>query len=133
MCGKKLQRRNVLTLRRKESGMTSILKISRVAGLALLMAASWTFSCPSGDTPSNASQQPLFANAQGSPVNVQGGPSNVSIGDMNNDRKLDLVVACARARLITVLEGKGNGEFGAALSNTTVPDPPHEIAAGDVN
>ena len=113
--------------------MTSILKISRLAGLALLMAASWTFSCPSGDTPSNASQQPLFANAPGSPVNVQGGPGNILIGDMNNDRKLDLVVACARARVITVLEGKGNGQFGAALSNTTLADAPGEIALGDLN
>jgi len=113
--------------------MTSIIKINRVVGLTLLLAASWTFSCPSGNTPSSASQQPLFANAQGSPVNVQGGPSNVLIGDMNNDRKLDLVVACARARLITVLEGKGNGRFGAALSNTTVTDAPGEIALGDLN
>lgn len=71
--------------------------------------------------------------AQGSPVSVQCGPSNILLGDMNNDRKLDLIVACSRAHSITILEGKGNGQFGAALSNTTVPDPPHEIAAGDVN
>ena len=113
--------------------MTSILKISRLGGLALLMAASWTFSCPSGDTPSNASQQPLFANAPGSPVNVPGGPGNVLIGDMNNDRKLDLVVACTRTRSITVLEGKGNGQFGATLSNTPLEDAPGEMALGDLN
>ena len=113
--------------------MTSISKISGVARLALLLAASWTFSCPSGNTPSSASQQQLFATAPGSPVNVQCGPGNVVIGDMNNDRKLDLVVTCARARLITVLEGKGDGQFGAALSNTTVADAPGEIALGDLN
>jgi len=55
------------------------------------------------------------------------------IGDMNNDRKLDLVVACGSARSITVLEGKGNGQFGAALSNTTLAEPPGEIALGDLN
>jgi hypothetical protein len=55
------------------------------------------------------------------------------IGDMNNDRKLDLVVACAGARSITVLEGKGNGQFGPALSNTSVPNAPGEIALGDLN
>ena len=52
---------------------------------------------------------------------------------MNNDRKLDLVVALGRARSITVLEGKGNGQFGAALSNTTLPEPPGDIATGDLN
>lgn len=120
--------------------MTSAVKIpatiSRVARLTLLLAASWTsffISCPPGNTPSNASQQSLFANAPGSPVAVQGGPSHLLIGDMNNDRKLDLVVACSRARSITVLEGKGNGQFGAALSNTTLAEAPGEIALGDLN
>jgi len=75
----------------------------------------------------------LFANAPGSPVSVQGGPGNVLIGDMNNDRKLDLVVACARARSITVIEGKGNGQFGAALSNTTLAEAPGDMALGDLN
>lgn len=110
--------------------------ISRVGLLTLLLAASWTsffISCPSGNTPANAPQQPLFTNAPGSPVSVEGGPSNVLIGDMNNDRKLDLIVSCSRARSITVLEGKGNGQFGAALSNTNLADPPGEIALGDVN
>ena len=52
---------------------------------------------------------------------------------MNNDRKPDLVVSCGRARSITILEGKGNGQFGPALSNTTLAEPPGEIAVGDVN
>lgn len=117
--------------------MTSAAKIpagiSRVARLTLLLAASWTIACPSSNTPSNTSQQSLFANAPGSPVSVEGGPGNILIGDMNNDRKLDLVVACTRTRSITILEGKGNGQFGAALSNTTLAEPPNEIAVGDVN
>ena len=99
---------------------------------AILAAAAFFISCPSGNTSSNASQQPLFTNAPGSAVSVQG-PSNILIGDMNNDRKLDLVVACARARVIMVIEGKGNGQFGAALSNTTVAEVPGEIAIGDLN
>lgn len=66
-------------------------------------------------------------------MSVPGGPSNVVIGDMNNDRKPDLVVALGRGRAITVLEGKGNGQFGAALSNTTVPESPGDMAAGDLN
>lgn len=118
--------------------MSSIprIPISVVGLLMLLLTASWTsflVSCPSGDIPSNESQPPLFTNAQGSPISLQGGPSNVAIGDMNNDRKPDLVVAVARARTITVLEGKGNGQFGAALSTTTITDPPGELALGDIN
>ena len=108
--------------------------ISRFARLTLILTACWTsLACPSGNTPSNASQQPLFANAPGSPVAVQGEPGNILIGDMNNDRKLDLVVALSRTRSITVIEGKGNGQFGAVLSNTTLAEPPGEIALGDLN
>jgi|GEM_PF-518109 len=116
--------------------MTSIVKIPASIGrlILLLAASSISFlSCFSGNSPSNVSQQSLFANAPGSPVAVEGGPGNVLIGDMNNDRKLDLVVACARARSITVLEGKGNGQFGAALSNTTLAEAPGEMALGDLN
>ena len=100
----------------------------------MLLAASWIpLSCPAGDTPSNTSQQSLFTSAPGSPVSVLDGPSNALIGDMNNDRKPDLVVAVGRTRSITVLEGKGNGQFGAALSNTTLADAPGEMAIGDLN
>ena len=114
--------------------MTSVIKIPAiVTRLTLLLAASFFISCPSSNVPSNASEQSLFANAPGSPVSVQGGPGNILIGDMNNDRKLDLVVACGRTRSITVLEGKGNGQFGAVLSNTTLVEAPGEIVAGDVN
>jgi FG-GAP-like repeat len=117
--------------------MSSVVKIpASVSRLILLLVASWTslfISCPSGNAPSNAPQQPLFTNAPGSPVAVQDGPGNVLVGDMNNDRKVDLIVACARARTITVLEGKGNGQFCAALSTTTLAEAPGEMAIGDLN
>ena len=115
--------------------LISVLKIPATISRfgPLLLLSSFFISCPSGNVPSNASQQPLFSNASGSPVSVQGGPSNVSIGDMNNDRKPDLIIACARVRSIIVLEGKGNGQFGAALSNTSVPNPPGEMAVADLN
>ena len=116
--------------------MTAVIKIpATFARLSVLELASSLFiSCPSGSTPSNASsQQPLFVNAPGSPVSVPGGPSNVLIGDMNNDRKLDLVIACARPRSIMILAGKGDGQFGAPLSNTTLTEAPGEIAIGDLN
>ena len=117
--------------------MSSVMKIpatvSRFGRLALLLTGSLFISCPAGSVPSNAVQQPLFANAPGSPIAVQDGPSNILVGDMNDDRKLDLVVALARTRSIIILEGKGNGQFGATLSTTTLTEPPHEIALGDVN
>ena len=78
-------------------------------------------------------QQSLFTNAPGSPVSIHDEPGNVVIGDLNNDRKLDLVVACGRSRNIIVLPGKGNGEFGAPASTTKVSESPGEIALGDVN
>ena len=117
--------------------MPSVVKlpatISRFGRLTLLLAVSWSsllISCYSGNMPS---QQSLFANAPGSPVSVQSGPSNILIGDMNNDRKLDFVVASERGRSITVLEGKGDGQFGAALSNTTLAESPSDMALGDLN
>jgi hypothetical protein len=120
--------------------VTSVVKIpatiTRFGRLTLLLAASCTslfISCPQANAPSDASRQSLFVNAPGSPVSVPSAPSNILIGDMNNDRKLDLVVGSSKARSITVLEGKGNGEFGATLSNTTLADAPGEIALGDLN
>ena len=109
---------------------------ARFGRLALLLVASWTsffISCPSGELPTTPAQQPLFVNAPGGPVAVQGGPSNVLVADMNNDRKPDLVVALSQTRAITVVEGKGNGQFGAALSTTTVTEAPGDMAVGDLN
>src|ERR1041385_396516 len=111
--------------------LASVGQVGRLSLLLAASASSFFVSCPSGSAPSNASQQALFVNAPA--VAVQGGPGNVLIGDMNNDRKLDLVVAYARERSITVIEGKGNGQFGASLSNTTLPDAPGEMALGDLN
>jgi hypothetical protein len=101
----------------------------------LLAAFSMSFqvSCNIESLPSTATQNSLFVNAPASPIAVPNGPGNVLIGDMNNDRKLDLIVACGRARRILVLPGKGDGQFGAPLSETTVTDNPGEMAAGDVN
>ena len=90
-------------------------------------------SCNSGTAFSTATQKLLFTNAPGSPVSVPGGPANVLIGDMNNDQKPDLIVACGTARSILILPGKGDGQFGTPLSETKVPDNPSEMATGDLN
>jgi hypothetical protein len=107
-----------------------------VGGVALLLIAALTLffiSGLSGNVGSTPPQQPLFTNAPASPVAVTDAPSNVLIGDMNNDRKPDLIVGFGRANSVAVLEGKGNGQFGAALSNTTLDYAPTEMAIGDVN
>src|SRR5215216_3712666 len=92
--------------------------------LSLLAATVLTLlfaSCQSGNANNTEAQQSLFTPAPDSPISIAGGPGNVVIGDMNNDKKLDLVVACGRNRSIAVLLGKGDGQFAASTSSTTVP------------
>lgn len=117
--------------------MNSVIKMSAtIGGVALLLTAALTLffiSGRSGNVASTPPQQPLFTNAPASPVAVPDAPSSVLIGDMNNDRKPDLVVGFGRAHSVAVLEGKGNGQFGAALSNTPLDYAPTEMAIGDVN
>lgn len=100
---------------------------------ALLPAALFFVACNFENFRATQGQASLFVNAPGSPVPVPDGPGNILAGDMNNDRKLDLIVSCGRTRKILVLPGRGDGEFGAVLSETTVPDSPGEMAIGDLN
>lgn len=99
-----------------------------LATFSILFFVSCDFYTPA----STETQKSWFVNASGSPISVPDGPGNVVIGDMNNDRKPDLIVAC-NPRSILVLPGKGDGQFGASLSKTTVTDSPDEMALGDVN
>ena len=98
----------------------------------VLFSIAFLISCPYGSIPLTETPQSLFTNAPGSPISLAA-PGNVLLGDMNNDHKLDLIVGCSKARNVLVLPGKGDGQFGAALSQTTVSDGPSEMALGDVN
>jgi len=100
---------------------------------ATVLSLPFITSCQSGNATNARRPQSLFTNAPGSPISIADGPSNVVIGDINNDKSLDLVVACGKSRKIIVLLGKGDGQFSAPASTTTVPDSPGEIALGDVN
>ena len=105
----------------------------RLMFLLTVFSMFFLVSCTFENGASTATQNSLFVNAPASPIAVANGPGNVLIGDMNNDRKPDLIVACGSTRRILVLPGKGDGQFGAPLSETTVADHPGEIAAGDLN
>ena len=108
--------------------------ISRSTMLVLVTVLTAVFtSCQSGNANNKEAQQTLFAPASGSPISVPGGAGNIVIGDVNSDKKPDLVVAGAKNRSITVLLGRGAGQFAAITNTTTVPHPPHEIALGDIN
>ena len=108
-----------------------------VAGPTLFIAATVLCllftSCQSGNANMAETQQSLFTPAPGSPISVPGGAGNVVIGDVNNDKKLDLVVACGKNRSITVLLGKGDGQFAAAPARRPCLSLLDEIALGDVN
>jgi hypothetical protein len=105
---------------------------SIMVGLITVLSVVFS-SCQSGNAINVETQPALFAPAAGSPITVPGGAGNIVIGDVNNDKKPDLVVAGANNRSITVLLGRGAGQFAATGSATTVPHPPHEIALGDIN
>jgi hypothetical protein len=104
--------------------------------LVLLFVAALGFlfltACGSGNA-NPQTQQSLFTHAAGSPIRLPNSPGNVVIGDMNNDKKLDLVLGGGKTKSIIVLLGHGNGQFSAPVSTTTVPDHPGEMALADVN
>ena len=55
-----------------------------------------------------------FAPAPGAPFAVGKQPRNISMGDVNNDRKLDVVTANEGSRDVTILLGDGHGAFKQA-------------------
>jgi len=101
---------------------------------SILLATILAFnSCQTGNANNAEPQQSLFTPAAGSPISVPPGPGNVIIGDVNKDKNPDLLVACGKSRSITILLGKGNGQFVAAANPINMPHPPTEVAVGDVD
>jgi VCBS repeat protein len=103
--------------------------------LVMLLALFCLSSCSAGHANIGIPQQPLFIAAPGSPVRVACGPSTVVVGDLNNDAKPDLVVACGQTSALTVLLGTGGGPGGDfRVSNPiSVPESPGDIALADLN
>ena len=106
-----------------------------ITGRSIMLLASILLfaSCQAGNANNTEPQQSLFTPAPGSPISIAGGASNVLTGDVNNDKKMDLVVACGKTPSITVLLGKGDGQFTVSPNSTTLPHSPTEMALGDVN
>lgn len=103
-------------------------------GIASLLASLFLAACNAGQA-NVATQQPtLFAPATGSPIGVGCGAGNVVAGDLNNDSKSDLLVACAQERKLIVLLNRG-GSDGLFRTANSLPltDPPGDMVLGDVN
>jgi hypothetical protein len=98
-----------------------------ISAIALL-----TISCNAGHANIGSSQRPIFVPAAGSPIAIACGASNVVVGDLNNDGKPDLIVACGQARALTVLLGSGGGDFRAS-NPIPLPDSPGDMVPGDLN
>jgi hypothetical protein len=80
----------------------------------------------------SAPQAELPAPAPGSPIALTGGPGSVALGKVNQDGKLDVVVA--RGGGITVLLGQGDGVFRhAPQGSIKLPKPCTELVTGDLD
>jgi hypothetical protein len=79
-------------------------------------------------------ERPEFAPAPGSPFAVGRRPRNISVGDVNNDRKLDVVTANEGGRDVTILLGDGRGAFKISPgSPLAVGVPVSFVSMGDLN
>ena len=103
-----------------------------VVSVATLLVMFFLSSCHAREANVGSPQRPIFAPAAGSPIAVTCGASNVVVGDLNNDGKPDLIVACGQTRALAVLIATGGGVFRAS-SPIPLPDPPGDMVLGDVN
>ena len=75
---------------------------------------------------------PVLVPADGPPIRIDR-PNHVAIGDVNEDGHPDLVVA-TQTSAVTIVLGRGNGQFAPRPSGTiSVPAPPDELALGDLD
>ena len=75
-----------------------------------------------------------FTQPAGSPVSAGNAPDSVAVGDFNLDGKPDLAVANSISDNVTILLGKGNGDFApAAGSPVGAGNYPSSVVEGDFN
>jgi hypothetical protein len=79
-------------------------------------------------------QKANVTDAVSSRIPVGTSPTSVLIADLNADSRLDLLVANARSKNVSVLLGDGRGGFTqAAGSPFAAGDEPADIAVGEIN
>ena len=82
--------------------------------------------------PAPQAPRPLLAPAPNSPIGFGAGPGSVALGQVDQDGKLDLVVASGGG--ITVLLGQGDGRFRVAPGGPIkLPAPCTELVSGELN
>jgi hypothetical protein len=79
-----------------------------------------------------------FKQAKDSPIKVAPSARKIALGDVNNDRRLDILVAQHDSYEVTILTGDGRGSFKAspnspALAGSGPRSHTHDITAADVN
>ncbi|MBI4547623.1 MAG: VCBS repeat-containing protein [Ignavibacteriae bacterium] len=79
-------------------------------------------------------QRLAFTPAPGSPFGVGTRPVDVAIGDLNGDRKLDIVTANSTSGDLTLLFGDGKGGFTRSSDTSLIIGPTaHLVTIADVN
>jgi hypothetical protein len=102
--------------------------INRPLFIAVFMLCPYFFSCQAQST-----RQSIVEPAPGSPIAMNCSPGNITTGDINNDGRPDLVVACGQNRSVTLFIGRGDGQFDVSATRVSLPWPPNEIVIGDMN
>ena len=76
----------------------------------------------------------IFASVMTYPSPIDARPRGTSLGDVNNDKRLDIIVANSDKGSVGVLLGHGDGTFSAmAIYSTGQYSRPYSVAVGDID
>ncbi|CAF4717395.1 unnamed protein product, partial [Rotaria sp. Silwood2] len=76
----------------------------------------------------------IFRNVTTYSTGIRSSPVSVAVGDINNDKTLDIISANSATSSVSVLLGHGDGTFAiAAMYSVGIGNDPHSLALGDIN